>query len=76
MFFVNILPKNYYLNKEKNNHHYYSEVYINFVERLLVDIEGFKNSLRHMGKWLPDQKLKSARNKIIENTKITVITGK
>ena len=61
---------------EKNNHHYYSEVYIEFVERLLIDMKEFKNSLRRMGKWLPDQELKSARNKIIKDTKITIITGK
>lgn len=61
---------------EKNNLHYYSEVYIEFIERLLVDIEGFKNSLRRMGKWLPDQKLRGVLNKIAEDTKIIIITGK
>lgn len=61
---------------EKNNLHYYSEIYIEFVERLLVDIEEFKNSLRRMGKWLPDQKLRGVLNKIAEDTKIIIITGK
>lgn len=61
---------------EKNNLHYYSEVYIDFIERLLVDIEEFKNSLRRMGKWLPDQKLRGVLNKIAEDTKIIIITGK
>jgi hypothetical protein len=61
---------------EKNNLHYYSEVYIEFIERLLVDIEEFKNSLRRMGKWLPDQKLRGVLNKIAEDTKIIIITGK
>ena len=61
---------------ERNNHHYYSEVYINFTGRLLVDIEGFKNSLHYMGKWPPDRELRSVLYKIAENTKITIITGK
>ena len=61
---------------ERNNHHYYSEVYIDFTGRLLVDIEGFKNSLHHMGKWPPDRELRSVLYKIAEDTKITIITGK
>lgn len=61
---------------EKNNLHYYSEVYIDFIERLLVDVERFKNSLYRMGKWLPDRELRSVRNKIAEDTRITIITGK
>lgn len=61
---------------EKNNHHYYSEVYINFVERLLVDIEGFKNSLRRMGKWPEEQEIKRLYNRVAKNTGISIITGK
>ena len=61
---------------EKNNLHYYSEVYIDFIERLLVDIEGFKNSLRHMGKWPEEQEIKKLCDKVAKDTGITIITEK
>lgn len=61
---------------EKNNLYYYSEVYVDFVERLLVDIEGFKNSLRRMGKWPEEQEIRKLYNKVAKDTGITIITGK
>ena len=61
---------------EKNNLHYYSEVYVEFVERLLVDMEEFKNSLRRMGKWPGEQEIKKLCNKVAKNTGITIITEK
>ena len=61
---------------EKNNLHYYSEVYVDFVERLLVDIEGFKDSLRRMGKWPKEQEIRRLYNKVAKDTGITIITEK
>ena len=61
---------------EKNNLHYYSEVYVEFVERLLVDMEGFKNSLHRMGKWPEEQEIKKLCDKVAKDTGIIIITEK